>query len=196
MQLLPEEFEDSLEETQPRFSGLERIEEESDDPLQTPMERDSASAATTCERFQLTQNKKQHLERHGDRLWSTAQRQARNASGKEVDAVLCQCGWNEEEGEMVGWIPFHLLVVATVTNDRQVACSICGTWQHPVCYGYTGSADTRLPMEHVCYQCLLGETEAPLLAHFKSVALQRKGMRIVQEDGFYSTHQFAEYLRP
>ncbi|KAJ9618666.1 hypothetical protein H2203_008870 [Taxawa tesnikishii (nom. ined.)] len=101
--LLPEEFEDSLEETQPRFSGLERIEEESDDPLQTPMERDSASAATTY---------------------------------------------------------------------------------------------TRLPMEHVCYQCLLGETEAPLLAHFKSVALQRKGMRIVQEDGFYSTHQFAEYLRP
>lgn len=74
-------------------------------------------------------------------------------------------------------------------------CGFCNTWQHLHCYGYLGSDDPRVPDIHACYRCLLQEKEAPLLRELQDLALLRKGVHIIQVDGYFNDRKFSEALR-
>lgn len=92
---------------------------------------------------------------------------------KEV--VLCQCGHSMEEAEMV-------------------ECVYCGTWQHLHCYGYTGADDPRLPDDHACYQCLLGDEDPANLKKLQHLAAQRRAMHFALQNGLPTQKQFAEKM--
>ncbi|KAK5113843.1 hypothetical protein LTR62_003227 [Meristemomyces frigidus] len=91
------------------------------------------------------------------------------------DLVLCQCGHDKEE-------------------DGMVQCAYCKTWQHLPCYGYTGVDDPRLPDDHTCYQCLLGEHEQATLVKLKDLALKRRVMDFAVQRGLRSQKRIAEDL--
>ncbi|OCL02733.1 hypothetical protein AOQ84DRAFT_348717 [Glonium stellatum] len=93
----------------------------------------------------------------------------------ENDIVVCQCGWNEEEDDMIN-------------------CSFCNTWQHLHCYGYRGSDDPRIPAIHACYQCLLQDKEGPLLRELKDLALLRRGVHIIETEGYSNDRSFSAAL--
>lgn len=65
----------------------------------------------------------------------------------------------------------------------QVQCSVCFTWQHLHCYGYTGAEDPRLPEEHVCYWCLLGDTDQERYNALQMFATKRRTMFHVARNG-------------
>lgn len=77
----------------------------------------------------------------------------------------------------------------------QVLCTTCDTWQHISCYGYRGRDDPRLPSEHACYKCLLEEKEAPLLREMKNLALMRRGVHLMEEDGYTNDKTLSKSLR-
>ncbi|OCK84967.1 hypothetical protein K432DRAFT_439681 [Lepidopterella palustris CBS 459.81] len=93
----------------------------------------------------------------------------------ERDFVVCQCGWNEEEDDMIN-------------------CSFCDTWQHLHCYGYRGSDDPRIAKVHACYQCLLQDKEMPLLRELKDLALLRRGVHIIRAQGYSNDREFSSAL--
>lgn len=66
---------------------------------------------------------------------------------------------------------------------QQVQCSYCSTWQHLHCYGYTGAADPRLPEEHVCYWCLLGDTDVENYKNLQKLAVRRRAVFHVAKSG-------------
>ncbi|PIA94498.1 hypothetical protein CB0940_08124 [Cercospora beticola] len=80
------------------------------------------------------------------------------------DVVLCQCSHAEEENELI-------------------QCSFCSTWQHLHCYGFTGSDDPRIPDEHACYECLLGDNDTGLLAALRDLALKRRAISFALQRG-------------
>ncbi|KAK4998734.1 hypothetical protein LTR66_002101 [Elasticomyces elasticus] len=47
---------------------------------------------------------------------------------------------------------------------------------------------------HACYRCLLGEKEVPTLNKLRNLALQRRGMRIIQDEGYRDDSDFAADL--
>jgi hypothetical protein len=66
---------------------------------------------------------------------------------------------------------------------QQVQCSYCSTWQHLHCYGFTGAADPRLPEEHVCYWCLLGDTDVENYKSLQKLAVRRRAIFHVAKSG-------------
>ncbi|KAF2401012.1 DNA-binding protein [Trichodelitschia bisporula] len=96
-----------------------------------------------------------------------------NSNGKDV--VSCECGFNDEEEGMVN-------------------CDFCGRWQHLCCYGYEGTDDPRIPAVHICYKCLLGESEASLLRELEHFILLRKGVHVIMEWGYNNDREFSEAL--
>jgi len=94
---------------------------------------------------------------------------------KKGDVVLCQCGYNKDEGDMV-------------------ECTYCNTWQHLHCYGYTGASDPRLPDDHICYQCLMGDEEQATLTKLQALALKRRGMHFALQNGLKNQRDFATDL--
>nr|POE74649.1 meiosis-specific protein hop1 [Quercus suber] len=86
---------------------------------------------------------------------------------KAADIVNCACGHIAEEGDM-----------------------------HLHCYGYTGSHDPRLPDEHACYKCLLGEEEAILSRRLTDLSLVRRGIHFAQEHGLTTQQQFGKDMGP
>ncbi|EMC97773.1 hypothetical protein BAUCODRAFT_403647 [Baudoinia panamericana UAMH 10762] len=107
----------------------------------------------------LSQAKARTLQADKHKLCKTAAASAKQAGrrSKIGDVILCQCGQTNEDGDMV-------------------QCAFCDTWQHLPCYGFTGSADQRLPQDHVCYRCLLGEQEMPRLNKLEDLAAKRRVM--------------------
>ena len=63
-------------------------------------------------------------------------------------------------------------------------------WQHLHCYGYAGDDDSRLPTDHVCYQCLLGHDEEQTLKKMELLACKRRGMYLAIEDGLKTQKDF------
>ncbi|KAF2812571.1 uncharacterized protein BDZ99DRAFT_496961 [Mytilinidion resinicola] len=94
----------------------------------------------------------------------------------EKDITSCQCGWDQDEDDMIN-------------------CSFCDTWQHLHCYGYCGSDDPRIPVVHACYNCLLQDKEAPRLPEMRDLALQRRGMHIIEKQGYTNDRDFSAALR-
>ncbi|KAK3724805.1 hypothetical protein LTR37_000853 [Vermiconidia calcicola] len=94
---------------------------------------------------------------------------------KDDDLILCQCGYAEDEGDMV-------------------ECVYCGTWQHLHCYGYIDNRDPRLLDDHACYQCLLGDDEPQTLENVKDLALKRRGMSLVLRNGLKTQRDFADEM--
>lgn len=73
--------------------------------------------------------------------------------------------------------------LGNVLTFFQVQCSVCFTWQHLHCYGYTGAKDPRLPDEHVCYWCLLGDTDEKRYKALQTLATKRRAMFHVARNG-------------
>ncbi|KAK4891724.1 hypothetical protein LTR27_009732 [Elasticomyces elasticus] len=94
---------------------------------------------------------------------------------KDNDTTLCQCGYEKEEDEMV-------------------QCGYCKTWQHLPCYGYTDADDPRLPEDHTCYQCLLGDEEKVTLNKLRELAMTRRAMDFALQHGLKTQGEFAADL--
>lgn len=77
----------------------------------------------------------------------------------------------------------------------QAECSICDTWQHLHCYGFTGATDPRMPDEHVCYSCLLGKTESQTLHKLCELIQRRRIMQFILLEGPKKVTETAVALR-
>ncbi|KAF1845444.1 DNA-binding protein [Cucurbitaria berberidis CBS 394.84] len=115
------------------------------------------------------------------------ERSARLPPRKEISKVLtayehldqitmrCQCGHPGEEGHMM-------------------LCEFCESYQHLHCYGYVGKDDLRLPVTHVCYQCLLnGEEEH--VRQLRDQAMHRRALWLLRDNAsFADTKSFGRGL--
>ena len=121
----------------------------------------------------LSPTKARLLTNNTKRLKQRAQKAGKKA--EDDDIVTCQCGHAEEEGDMV-------------------QCVFCSTWQHLHCYGYTDRHDIRLPDDHVCYQCLLGDSEQLIFRRLRDLTLKRRAMSFALRHGLTTQRQFtADY---
>ena len=136
-----------------------------------------ATAPPARAKVRLNANKAGELKRNSGRVKSQTRKLAKYQGRKtrDGDIVYCQCNCKEEEGEMV-------------------ACTVCDTWQHLHCYGYTGAEDPRLPDEHTCYQCLLGDAEPEVLVTLRQLAVRRRGMQYALQYGLTTLQEFADGL--
>jgi hypothetical protein len=136
--------------------------------FQTPMKTDT---------FPLLAGTQHEIAKRKPYLVETASALARKAGGRTADGqmVLCQCAFGNEEGEMV-------------------QCSYCTTWQHLHCYGYTGGEDPRLPEDHVCYWCLLGDTDVENYKNLQQLAVRRRAMFHVARSGLRTRTDFSKAL--
>lgn len=137
----------------------------------------SIAEPTVRDKPALSQTKATELSRDKQRLHQYAHELAKRAGRnmKKGHVTLCQCGYEKEEGDMV-------------------ECTYCGTWQHLHCYGYTGTDDSRLPEDHTCYQCLLGDEEQAVLVKLQDLALKRRGMHLALQKGLRTQRDFATAL--
>lgn len=78
--------------------------------------------------------------------------------------ISCECGYHEEDGGMI-------------------CCDICDHWQHAHCYGFFSQKDMRISETHCCYTCLLGTSEKTLLAEMTTLAVYRRALRYLWENG-------------
>ncbi|KAF8473342.1 HORMA domain-containing protein [Kalaharituber pfeilii] len=135
------------------------------------------SNVVASQKLKLSNSKIAELER-AKLLRAKLNENQRNQSQKktsEVDIVTCECGDREEDGDMI-------------------ACEICNGWLHVHCYGYKNANDERIPDFVACYSCLL-PTEFRLLEEMNVLALFRKGLKKVWDDGYPTTNKkFAELL--
>lgn len=91
--------------------------------------------------------------------------------------ITCECSYQLEDSDMI-------------------CCGCCDGWQHAHCYGFLSATDSRVPDYHICYTCLLGINEPPLLDEMKEIVLFRRALRYAWDDGKISTtvHAFASQL--
>lgn len=114
-------------------------------------------------------------------------------SGGAAQVVLCQCGYEGEEGDMVS---SSLSTSYNRANGLQVECVYCETWQHLHCYGYLDTQDDQLPDDHVCYRCLLRDNASQqVLDHLKTVALQRRTVYVSRHQGVRTLKELATTMR-
>ncbi|GAA5888062.1 hypothetical protein JCM6882_000268 [Rhodosporidiobolus microsporus] len=115
-----------------------------------------------------------------------ARKSTRNRHKMADDA--CECGDRDEDGGMI-------------------CCGTCEVWKHCSCYGYTSLEDSRLPEDFVCYRCRAeaGKNESLLdpvregeieeaLAELRSLALFRRALAVVWQNGVLSMNDLAERL--
>ncbi|KAM3416644.1 Meiosis-specific protein hop1 [Cercospora zeina] len=128
-----------------------------------------SASSTTSSKLLLLPNVAHQLESTKAKLKEKALRivNAGPSKRKLGQVVLCQCGHAEKENDMI-------------------ECSLCDTWQHLNCYGFTGEADPRLPDYHVCYECLLGSHDASTLAVLSRLTLKRRTMSLALHRGLPS----------
>lgn len=141
-----------------------------------------ALSSTGLAKAALSPTKATELQKERHSLQQKALKAVRKGSkkAKKSEVILCQCGYGKEEGEMVN-------------------CAFCNTWQHLHCYGYTDINDPRLPDEHACYGCLLGDQEPHTMQQLTTLTLRRRGMHFALEEGLRSKREFVaemgEFLR-
>ncbi|KAK0355576.1 hypothetical protein LTR91_009914 [Friedmanniomyces endolithicus] len=125
----------------------------------------------------LSPMKAQKLNKDRSRLQQQALALVKQAGSKSRrgHAVWCQCGHQNEEGDMV-------------------QCGYCRMWQHLPCYGYMTNGDPRLPDDHACYQCMLGGEEKLTLHKLQDLAMKRRAMHSVLQRGLRTQTEFAHDL--
>ncbi|KAK5677100.1 hypothetical protein LTS10_010289 [Elasticomyces elasticus] len=133
--------------------------------------------AVSSDRPMLSPTKAHRLAAERPRLQQQALDMVKQAGRrpKDNDTTLCQCGYEKEEDEMV-------------------QCGYCKTWQHLPCYGYTDADDPRLPEDHTCYQCLLGDEEKVTLNKLQDLAMTRRAMDFALQHGLKTQGEFAADL--
>ncbi|KAK4902435.1 hypothetical protein LTR49_027045 [Elasticomyces elasticus] len=133
--------------------------------------------AVSSDRPMLSPTKAHKLAAERPRLQQQALDMVKQAGRrpKDNDTTLCQCGYEKEEDEMV-------------------QCGYCKTWQHLPCYGYTDADDPRLPEDHTCYQCLLGDEEKVTLNKLRELAMTRRAMDFALQHGLKTQGEFAADL--
>lgn len=82
------------------------------------------------------------------------------------DHINCECGDERYE-------------------EDTVCCDNCDEWQHTDCYGFTSAKDIRIPDYHVCYSCLLGKNEGKLLEEMRNMALFRRALKTIRNQGTF-----------
>ncbi|KAG4304964.1 hypothetical protein PORY_001639 [Pneumocystis oryctolagi] len=83
----------------------------------------------------------------------------------DMSVIRCECGdIAEDSGDMI-------------------QCYVCQAWVHAWCYGFISGNDERLPDDHSCYSCLLQKSEPALYESMKDLALFRRALMIVWEEG-------------
>lgn len=84
---------------------------------------------------------------------------------EDMNMIRCECGDTaEDSGDMI-------------------QCFVCHSWVHAWCYGFISGDDERLPDDHSCYACLLQKSEPVLYESMKDLALFRRALMIVWEEG-------------
>ncbi|KAK3109680.1 hypothetical protein LTR53_016798 [Teratosphaeriaceae sp. CCFEE 6253] len=140
--------------------------------------KSSMAIGVPDERPLLSQTKALRLKQDEAKLRKQALGLVRHAGRKigKGDIVLCQCGHAEEE-------------------DGMVQCTYCQTWQHLPCYGFTATDDPRLPDEHTCYRCLLGDDENHTLIKLQDLAVKRRAMDFANQNGLTTPKNLADVLQ-
>ncbi|KAJ3294952.1 DNA binding protein [Borealophlyctis nickersoniae] len=109
----------------------------------------------------------------------TSPKEKESGDHEDEDLVYgCPCGVQESDGDLV-------------------ECEECKTWGHIVCFGYTSMSDPRVPEHHYCYACLnkLFPGNGPYdLDRAAEVAIFRRGLFVVWDEGFQGASWFAERL--
>ena len=77
--------------------------------------------------------------------------------------------WFQRERRRYGRVFDH--PITSFSHVSQVQCDCCDTWQHRHCYALDGQ---DLASIHVCYVCLLEDSEKPLLREMRSLSRMRR----------------------
>jgi len=73
------------------------------------------------------------------------------------------------------------------TDGDMILCEQCESWVHVWCYGYHSGEDERIPDQHICYDCLLEKSEVKTLHSLCDLAVFRRSLKIIWEEGFPKT---------
>ena len=176
----PERITQGETQTQQLAKGHAAVSEATQTPSgngDSPSKTTESASPVKGSRPALSQHKANNIMAQKKSLRNVAHQLAQKAGSrtKSGQIILCQCGYAKEEGDMV-------------------QCSCCDTWQHLHCYGYTGNDDARLPNEHICYWCLLGDNEKATYKKLGELAIKRRGMHLAMQKGLKSQTEFAEDL--
>ncbi|KAL4892689.1 HORMA domain-containing protein [Aspergillus ambiguus] len=137
-------------------------------PLTQPMNNDMTlkdlhiEGLKAGERYILEESKAAEIR---ERLCSQNMMTPDMAGFQSSSAINCQCGWNGPEAAMI-------------------ECAFCYTRQHLLCYGFKNATDPKLPNVHACYQCLLEPNEPRLLSEMHTLALLRRALKIIVNEGY------------
>nr|POE47192.1 hypothetical protein CFP56_00524 [Quercus suber] len=145
----------------------------------SPLKSVATTFALVC-KPKLLQHRRKALEQSQDRRRAEVRkRRPSKARGSPrstaADIIDCQCGFMGEEGDMVGGIGRG----GKLSLIRRCA-----------------SQDSRLPEEHACYKCLLGEEDTPLSRRLTDLSLMRRGIHFAQEHGLTTQQQFGKDMGP
>ncbi|GAO51044.1 HORMA-domain-containing protein [Saitoella complicata NRRL Y-17804] len=129
----------------------------------------------TVSKMKLTRQKTEELRTFAIHNEGRTTRSGRGSQDADDDKVSCECGDDNDDGEMV-------------------QCATCKTWCHVWCYGFSSGNDPKLPDDHTCYSCLLKKEER-LLDTMRDLALFRRALMIVWTEGVSKTNRdFAQRL--
>ncbi|QSL65791.1 hypothetical protein MERGE_000069 [Pneumocystis wakefieldiae] len=105
----------------------------------------------------LTLNSRKAFELSEEKKRLSYIRNTAKGSAKDIDVIRCECG--------------------------DIQCYVCQSWVHAWCYGFISGNDERLPDDHSCYSCLLRKFEPILYESMKDLALFRRALMIIWEEG-------------
>ncbi|KAG4301694.1 hypothetical protein PCANB_001869 [Pneumocystis canis] len=173
-----------LEATQPLESNFSQLTQNL--PFvqsRSPFKNDSAKAKSQKTReiseglqinnknFSITKNTsklilnfQKEIELNEEKKRLTHLRNTTKGVNEDMNAIHCECGDIAEDGDMI-------------------QCYVCQSWVHAWCYGFISGNDERLPDDHSCYSCLLQKSEPILYESMKDLALFRRALMIVWEEG-------------
>ncbi|EMR09970.1 hypothetical protein PNEG_01729 [Pneumocystis murina B123] len=125
----------------------------------------------------LTLNFRKAFELNEEKKRLLCLRNTVKGSVKDIDVIRCECGdVSEDSGDMI-------------------QCYVCQSWVHAWCYGFISGNDERLPDDHSCYSCLLRKFEPVLYESMKDLALFRRALMIIWEEGLpESNSEFSNRL--
>ncbi|KAG9307646.1 hypothetical protein G9A89_023211 [Geosiphon pyriformis] len=122
---------------------------------------------------------------------------------EKVQEPIVDITISESEDDEVTNITCQCDCASNISDGDMIQCSKCNTWGHVPCYGYKSRHDSRIFRIHTCYRCLhsQGKRDGPGasylwdLSKLEDLALFRRGLLIVWEEGFPKTSKlFAERL--
>ncbi|KAL7276000.1 hypothetical protein RUND412_001031 [Rhizina undulata] len=134
-----------------------------------------ASVGKCMAKLKLSKAKAEELQKDGGKETNNKVIGKSVSKGKEKaerrsreSSVTCECGDGTDLGGMI-------------------CCDHCDGWLHVNCYGFLTEKDPRIPDYHVCYTCLLGKNEGKLLEEMRGLALFRRALKKLWDDGVFPT---------